>query len=178
MMKKVWTDPVWSKVIASTIITVGFFILSIIYSLLTDKTVEESLNYFWSYHVPLGPTILGVIVILLLIATVQRLIKKQPSRIERLEKRFQQENTEMVDGSVGVTCRYNAYISSYTNYPFISDLRLYCTGNNHPQQLMTQHSGCPIPSCRNNGQGYNEHNLKTTIETYLLQVWDRMKNSA
>ena len=175
-MKKIWTDPVWSKVIATMIIAVGYFILGVIYSLITDKTLEESLKYLWSFLVPIGPTFLVIIILLLITALIQRILKKQPSKLEKLEALFHKENTERVDSLSGVTFRYNARISSSTKYPFITDLRVYCTGNNHPKQLMKKNSGCSVNGCQNQGRGYNEYGLKTQIETDLLQVWDEMRN--
>ena len=68
-VKKIWNDPVWSKVIANGIIVALAFVLTIIWSMISAK--QNQINFktafvnFWSYKISLW--IVVVIAILLLI---------------------------------------------------------------------------------------------------------------
>ena len=174
MFKKIWSDAVWSKVISAVIIAIGGFIISLIYSLTTKLTLEQSIKYFWHYKVELGPIISIFFIIILITSIIQKILKKSPSKREKLESKFHQKFRKFDDSSVPVRYRFNAYISSYTNFPFISELRVYCNAHNGRESLMSQYNGCPDRKCVNHGKAYSEIDLKTQIETDLLREWENM----
>jgi len=65
-IKDNWTDPVWSKVFAAIICSVGGFILLVIYSLITTRTPFEFVTEFLSFKIALWVVlIIGAIVWLL-----------------------------------------------------------------------------------------------------------------
>lgn len=174
MLKKNWNDPVWSKVISAVIIAIGGFLISLIYSAVTELTLKQSIKYLWHYKIELGPTISIVFLALFILAIIQKFAKKSPSKREKLETKFHQKFKKIDDFSQPITYRFNAYISSLNNFPFISELRVYCTAHNGRENLMTTYGGCPDRNCRNHGKTYSESLLKTQIETDLLQEWENM----
>ena len=174
MFKKIWSDPVWSKVISAIIIAVGSFLISIIYSVSTELTLKQSSTFLWNYQIKLGPTIIVIILGLLILALIQNITQKSPSKIEKLKSKFHQKFRKIDDSADPITYRFNAYISSYTNFPFISELRVYCTAHNDGEKLMSSHSGCPIPNCSKHRMSFDQNSLKTQIETSLLKEWEIM----
>ena len=174
MFKKIWSDPVWSKVISAIIIAVGSFLISIIYSVSTKLTLKQSFTFLWDYQIKLGPTIIVIIFGLLILALIQNITQKGPSKIEKLESKFHQKFRKIDDSADSITYRFNAYISSYTNFPFISELRVYCTAHNDGEKLMSFYSGCPDPNCSKHRISFDQKFLKTQIETNLLREWENM----
>ncbi len=174
MLKKMWKDPVWSKVISALIITVGGFIISLLYSLITDRTVKESILYLWNIKVALGPLIIISFLLAILTSIIKKVRTKGRTEIQSLESIFHEKYTKIVDNENNLTYRFSAYVGASNKFPYISELRVYC--NNHDMEvLLTQYQGCNRPGCKHFGKGYNESILKQNIETYLLGVWEKMK---
>ncbi len=174
MFKKIWSDPVWSKVISAIIIAIGGFIISVIYSVITELTLEQSIKYLWNYKIELGPTISIVFMVLFIFAIIQKFVKKNPSKREKLETKFHEKFRKFEDSLEPITYRFNAYISNYTNFPFISELRVYCTAHDGRERLMNTYDGCPDRNCINHKKTYSERLLINDIETNLLKIWENM----
>jgi hypothetical protein len=174
MLKKVWSDPVWSKVISAVILAVGGFIITVIYSATTKLPLEQSIKYLWQYKIELGTTIVGIILILLVLAIIQKIAEKSPTKSEKMASKFHQKYKKFDEPTLPITYRFNAYISTLTNFPFISELRVYCTNHNGRESLMTSYNGCPDQNCTNHRQTFSESLLKSQIETDLLKEWENM----
>ncbi|WP_313672014.1 hypothetical protein [Sphingobacterium multivorum] len=175
MLKKIWKDPVGSAIIAAIILTVGAFMISLIYGLATDKPVKDLILDLWNLKISLGYTLVVFFLIVVASNIFKKLMKSKPSKIERLEKDFHDKFRKIVDEENKITYRFNAYISDYTGYPFISDLRIYCT-NHDSESLFIEHGGCRRAGCKNYGKGYDESIVKQEIETSLLKAWEDMKS--
>jgi len=174
MFDNMWKDPVWSKVISAIIITVGGFIISLIYSLITDLTIKESILYIWNLKVTLGLTLIIIFLFILLISIIKTARSRKPTKIESLETQFHNKYNKIIDDKNNLTYRFNTYVSSIDKFPFISELRVYC--NNHDTEvLITEYQGCNRPGCNRFGKGYSKSLLKQEIETYLLGEWEKMK---
>ncbi|QOG04820.1 hypothetical protein [Flavobacterium sp. MDT1-60] len=174
MIQNSWKDPVWSKVISAIIISVGAFFISFTYSQLTDLTIKESFLVLWNYKILLGPTIIILILLYLIVSIIKSIRRRKPNNSNKLENIFHKKYSKYVDSENKVTYRFNAYISSYNKFPFISELRVYCN-NHNPEALMKPYSGCNRQGCIHLNKGYNETELKQEIETYLLNEWEKMK---
>lgn len=173
MIKNLWKDSVWSKVISAIIITIGAFLISLIYSLVTDLSVKESFLYIWNIKTLLGPSILIVILLFLFSSIIRNLGRQQTTKSERNEDIFHKKYNKIIDSENKVTYRFNAYINSYNKFPFISELRVYC--NNHqPESLMDKYQGCNRNGCIHYNKGYNESAIVKEIETYLLNEWEKI----
>ena len=57
---KVWNDPVWSKVIAATIISVGALIYTYVKSIFDELSFEETLQNYWVGIVTISLAFLGI----------------------------------------------------------------------------------------------------------------------
>lgn len=173
MIKNLWKDPVWSKVIAAIIISIGAFLISLTYSLITKLSVKESFIYLWKYQIPLGPTILVLFILYVLISITIYIKKRRSSNEEKLEDLFHKQFNKVIDNENKITYRFNAYIHSLNKFPFISDLRIYCN-NHNSETLMNPHKGCNQIGCIHYNMGYNNREIKQNLETYLLGEWEKM----
>jgi len=175
-MKNLWKDPVWSKVISAIIIAVGAFLISLVYSLITELSVKDSILHLWKYEILLGPTILIIIIIYFLISVIKSIIKCKSSKTEKLEDKFHKEFNKIVSIENKTTYRFNAFISSLNDLPFISEFRVYC--NNHETEvLMSPSQGCNRQGCFHYNVGYNKFTVKQEIETYLLIEWEKINGT-
>ena len=52
-LKKIWTDPVWSKVISAIIIAIGTVGWALVSSKINDIDFQTSLTNFWTYKIPI-----------------------------------------------------------------------------------------------------------------------------
>ena len=174
MIKNLWKDPVWSKVISAIIIGVGFFVISFVYSLITELSVEDSILKLWKYEIFLGPTLLIISIIYILISVIKSITKRKPSKTEKLENIFHEKFNKIVNNEDKTTYRFTASISGLTNYPYISNLKVYC--NYHETEvLMTPYQGCNRQGCLHYNVRFNKYALKQEIETHLLNEWEEMK---
>jgi hypothetical protein len=172
MLKKIWSDSVWSKVISAVILAVGGFIIIVIYSAITKLSLEQSIEYLWQYKIELGPTIIGIILILLVLAIIKKIAEISPSKRDKMASKFHQKYKKFDEHILPITYRFNAYIKSLTNFPFISELLVYCTDHNGIESLMTSYNGCPDRNSTNHRKTFSESLLKSQIETDLLKQWE------
>jgi len=76
MFKKIWNDPVGSKVIAGIILSIGGYACLALYGLVKDISIIDIL----SYPIPLGYFLLSILIICLLVISFTR-VKKYLSSI-------------------------------------------------------------------------------------------------
>lgn len=65
-LKKIWADPVWSKVIAAIILTIGAVIWTLISAKINDIDFQTAWTNFWTFNIQLWWLTIGLIVSLLL----------------------------------------------------------------------------------------------------------------
>jgi LytS/YehU family sensor histidine kinase len=174
MIKKIWIHPVWSNVISAVIITIAGFLITIIYSELTSLTIKQSSKFLWYYEIELGTAITATIIIFLLLATIQKIIEKSPTKGEKLKAKFRKEFRKFDNNTEHTTIRFNSNIDSVSNYPYIKNLRVYCTAHDGEENLMDNYNGCPDHKCVNYKKNYDKNYLTNHIETYLLKQWENM----
>ena len=72
--KKIWIDPVWSKVIAAAIIAAVGVVFSLLKTLNNDsETLEESFKTVFSYKVNLWLAIVVMLVVLIIIGVIKKI---------------------------------------------------------------------------------------------------------
>lgn len=86
-LKKIWLDPVWSKVIASGIIALIAFIFSITLSSSLDKTTSSNPNNFWLKKIDLWVVALTILLAIILVYFIfNKLIRKAPVLSKQFNK--------------------------------------------------------------------------------------------
>lgn len=177
MLKKIWKDPVVASVIGTLISSFILLVIAVIYSLITDKSIKDSTLFLWNLDIKLGWTILVLFFLILLVAFLKKIRTNSDNRNDKLEDLFHKKFNKITDENNKVTYRFNAYIDDLDNYPFISDLRIYCE-NHGNSSLMSQTTGCNKQGCNHFNKGYNHNQIKKEIESSLLEKWDDMKVKA
>lgn len=65
-LKKIWADPVWSKVISAIIIAIGAVIWTFISAKVNDIDIQTAWTNFWTFNIKLWWLTIGSVVLLIL----------------------------------------------------------------------------------------------------------------
>lgn len=65
---KLWKDPVWSKVIAASIIAISTVIWTLISAKINDTNFQTALTNFWTFNIQLWWLTIGVILLLFILS--------------------------------------------------------------------------------------------------------------
>ena len=77
MIKKIWNDPVWSKVISAVIIAVGTIIFTTVSAKVNNISFTEAWNKFWTFKIELWCLALVGTVSFLLFVVIKRRKKER-----------------------------------------------------------------------------------------------------
>jgi hypothetical protein len=170
MFKKIWTDPVWSKVISVAIVGLATFV----YALLKSKADNVSLKTVFDDLLQMQVKVIYVLGALILFLIVRRLFKKKPKAKSYYSAKQQQlrEFNKITDNESGILFRWGVYFEY--DKPFIADLEAYCTKHEGAPIRFVGNS-CPMYNCENHQKDINYHLVKNHIESMLIDSWDKMK---
>ena len=175
MFKKIWADPVWSKVIANGIIVILGFIIVVIYSSATNMTAAQAFSFVWSYPVKLG----NVFLCFLFISVFQILVSiiksknSKPSKEWLLKKNFCEKWYKISDDQNNIIYRFKTGVNNYTDKPFITDLTPYCKHDGE-EIKMSFYKGCMVRECSNYNVKANEFAIRDLIESQLMVDWEKV----
>ena len=171
MIRKIWNDPVGSKIIATGIIAICAYI----YSLHSEETYLEVIRNMWYYQIHLGWTI----VIVVSFITLKSLWKKNgsnkliPDKLEQKQEMFKKANTK-ISFDDNLIVRFTTWFDTGSGLPFIADESAYCTLHTTPMRMNSQ--GCSELNCRHNNYRINMSGTKHKIESILINNWEKFKD--
>jgi hypothetical protein len=166
MIKKIWKDPVWSKVIAAIIIA----IISVVYAKIKSTVLNISFQVALKQLIDLKINIVYVICLFIGYLIICQLFKKR-GYYSRKQEQLRQFNKSH-DTETGLLFRWTVYFDGET--PFIDDLSMFCTKHGEvPVRFME--NMCPIRECPNSYRPIDESALKNIIESDLIAHWDKIK---
>lgn len=171
MVKKIWTDPVWSKVISVGIIallTIGYTkFLSV-----TEKvTFQEAFSKILEIKIAVVYVFLALVVYWLLKLLFKKIFKKEKSHYSTKQQKLRSFN-KTSDPSTGILFRWGVYFDY--NTPFIADLTAFCTKHGETP-IRFIHNRCPFNDCTNSHNRIDEHVVKNFIESDLIDRWEKIK---
>jgi hypothetical protein len=180
MIKKIWNDPVGSKVIAAGVL----FAIAGVCSLLTTKPVVESLKDIWEYSTTFEFTfrlvyVVGVIFLLwILYPIVSKLVNKNKKPVidedEERRKQFCEANKKREDVGNKLLYRFTTNISPSTNLPYVTNLKVYCTKHKIPLEVYL--NGCTSTDCKNGNKMLDLDFIERTINSILVYSWEELNN--
>jgi hypothetical protein len=170
MIKKIWNDPVWSKVISVGIL--GLISLGYIkFVSVTEKiSFKESLQQLFELKIPLVYVLVAIVLFLIL----KRLFrKKKTSNTNSYTNKQDQLRTfnKIIDPPTGIQFKWEVWFDG--NTPFISKLTAFCTKHQPPLRFVND--SCPIPDCENSRQRIDRQVVKNLIESDLIDRWEKIK---
>ena len=166
MLKKIWKDPVGSKIIAWSIIgLIGLATIKIT-SLAKGITFNEALEYFYELKV----RIVYVLIALLLTFILIRVFRRKKGYYSKAQNKLRKFNKSQ-DPETGILYKWKVYFKSNGD-PFISDLEFYCTKHDDVPIRFIRNN-CPINGCENSRVRLDEYGTKNHIESIVINEWDK-----
>lgn len=167
MLKKIWKDPVGSKIIAWSIIgLIGIASIKIT-SLAKGITFNEALEKFYEFKV----RIIYVLITLLLTFILIRVLKKKKSYYSKTQKKLREFNKSL-DPETEILTKWNVYFKTNGN-PSISDFEMFCKKHDDvPIRFIANR--CPVQGCENSRIRIDEYGIKNHIESMVINDWEKL----
>lgn len=126
-LRKIWTDPVWSKVVAAIIIAVGAIIWAFISSKINNVNFQTAWKIFWTYEIQLKWLAIIMSIILLFFWTKPYFKKssfKYDDETIKLDRQlFEKIRTELLPQTGAISfLRYNNFAGFSFDTDSIEDL--------------------------------------------------------
>lgn len=177
MLSKIWKDPVWSKIIASSII--GATLL--IYAAIQERTKAISFTDTFESIINLKLKLSHVLICLLIFYiskwTLSTVFKEksseEPSIYSKKQKQLQTFN-KIEDKEAHILCRWEVYFNT-SGKPFIGNLNAFCL-NHGDIPIRFIHGRCPQINCENHRNSFSESIAKNHIESILINDWDKLNS--
>lgn len=142
------------------------------------SSMFDSKNWKWLMEprISILSILIGFIILLIVVFLSRVIIGKFTSakedslvdKLKQFDKHIDNQNNVKITWDVGMGSIYN-------RDPFPYNIRVFCLNHDGiPLQLM--HGHCPDPTCPNHQKFFDEHLLKNSIESMLLQQWEIIKD--
>lgn len=173
MWKKIWSDPVWSKVIATIIGAILFFIFASIKSWYDEVSLSDVFTELLDYKVK----VIYLVFCFLLFLILRGLFKKEKSIPKKTSSIYTPKQAELrkfnklKDDNVGVLFKWDVHFS-YSNVPFIAELTPFCTKHGDlPIRFVNGY--CPMHACANGIHRVDLTYAKNHIESILIHEYEK-----
>lgn len=171
MIKKIWTDPVWSKVIAVGIVAIITLIYTKFFSFTENVTFEEAFDKIFEIKVKVVYIIDTLIIYWIFTWFFKKIFKKESGFYNVKQQKLRTFN-KITDPKTGILYKWQVFFRY--EIPFISDLTAFCTKHGEiPIRFIGE--GCPIQDCENSGQKIDKFVIKNYIESDLIDKWEKIK---
>lgn len=168
MFKKIWKDPVGSKLIAAGIIGVVTILGVWVKGYYSNESFYEALVWFLNLPIPLYFILSGVILVLVII----RIFRYRKQGYSPKQRKLREFNSS-TDTEVNVRAEWTVYFNS-KGKPFIADLEFYCL--EHGSTPMRFYANrCTYKNCKNSKLSFNEFEIKNIYESLVLDEWNKIK---
>lgn len=171
MIKKIWKDPVWSKVIAVGIIGLISLGYAKFLSAIDNVTFKEALDKILEIKISIV-YVLAILIIYWILAWLFKQIFKKEKSIYNAKQQKLREFNKTTDTETGILFKWGVFFNHET--PFISDLTAYCTKHGEtPIRFIGIH--CSIQGCENSRKIIDKYVVKNLIESELIDKWEKIK---
>ena len=167
MIKKIWKDPVWSKVIAVGIIGLISIIYAKVKSASDEITFIDALRGMLDIKISLV-YLFGAILIFLIL---KRIFKRKDGYYSAKQEKLREFN-KTTDPNTDILFKWGVYFDYET--PFISDLTPFRTKHDGPP-IRFMNDRCPIRECENSRNHIDNYAVKNFIESDLIDRWEKIK---
>jgi len=169
MLKKIWKDSVWSKVIATGIIGIITFLYLQFIRISEKITFKEAYNKITDVKISVIYVLGIVLIFLILKAIVKRIFFDKKSLYNKKQKKLREFN-KLKDDEIGILFKWIVYFK-HNGTPFINDLTGFCTKHNEvPIKLIN--GNCPMNDCDNYRIKLDEFKIENHIESMVINEWD------
>lgn len=168
MLKKIWKDPVGSKVISVGLIgliTLGY---TTFLRVTKELTYIEALKKTSEIKVPLIYILLAIVAYWLIKYIYMKTFKTKKSYYSPKQQKLRKFN-KFENSEAGVLHRWEVYFNNET--PFIYNLTAYCTKHGDTP-IRFINNRCSFNDCANYRIRIEKHKIKNYLESELIQQWE------
>lgn len=167
MIKKIWNDPVGSKIIASSILGLLGLIGIAIKSNYDEKSFYETFIWLVKFPIPLFYIVLSLIIIFI----IYKIAKRKKNYYSPKQRKLREFNSS-IDNEAGIKSEWTVYF--YNNgKPFITDLEFFCLLHDEvPIRFFGNR--CSHIGCKNSVLEFNEYEIKNHLESFVLNEWNKL----
>jgi len=167
MLKKIWNDPVGSKVISWVIIGVLTLIGVGIKSSYDEKSYYETFVWLMTFPIPVYFLLVSITLLLLL----RHWFKRKKQFYNAKQRKLRQFNCSD-DPEQNIRTEWTVYFGM-NGKPYISDLEFFCLEHGEaPIRLFGNR--CSHVGCKNSILKFNEFELKNYFESLVLNEWNKL----
>lgn len=167
MIKKIWHDPVGSKVIAWVIIGILTLVGVAIKSSYDEKSFYETLLWFFNFPIP----IYAILIALVTLVLIRKIIKRKKQFYNSKQRKLREFNYS-IDTERNIRTEWTVYFGS-NGKPFITDLEFFCLEHgNVPIRLFNNR--CSHIGCKNASLNFNTFELKNYFESLVINEWNKL----
>jgi len=171
MIKKIWTDPVWSKVIAVGIVALITLGYTKFLSVSEELTFKAAFAKILEIKVAVFYVIVALIAYWIISWFFRKIFKKEKAYYTVKQEKLRTYN-KTTDPNTGILFKWGVYFDYDT--PFIADLTAFCTKHGEtPIRFMGD--SCPMQGCENSRQRIDNYAVKNFIESNLIDRWEKIK---
>lgn len=170
MFKKIWKDPVWSKVISIGIIgliTLGY---TKFLSVTENVTFKDSFQKILEMKISLIYVFLAIVAYWLIAFLLKKFLHKEKGYYTPKQDKLRSYN-KIKDNEAEILFKWKVYFDN-SGTPFISDLTAFCTKHGEPP-IRFINNRCPIQNCKNSKQVIDVYSVKNYVESDLIDKWDK-----
>ena len=171
MIKKIWADAVWSKVIAVGIVALITFGYAKFLSISEKVTFNEAFDKILEIKVAVFYVVVAIIIYWIASWVFKKIFRKNRSIYSKQQQKLREFN-KTDEPSEGLLFKWEVYFNNQT--PFMADFKVFCTKHG---QLPIRFIGdrCSIQGCENSRKQINTYVLKNFIESDLIDRWEKLK---
>lgn len=171
MIKKIWADPVWSKVIAVRIVALITLGYTKFLSVSEKVTFKKAFDKMLEIKIAVFYVVVAIIICWIGSLTLKRIFRKNSSIYNKQQQKLREFN-KTADTAAGLLFKWDVFFDYQA--PFIADLTVFCTKHGQtPIRFMGDRY--PVQGCENSRQQINKYALKNLIESDLIDRWEKLK---
>ena len=171
MIKKIWADPVWSKVIAVGIVALLTLGYTKFLSVSEELTFKEAFDKILEIKIAIFYVLVAIIVYWIGSLILKRIFRKNSGFYTKQQQKLREFNKMEVTATV-LLFKWDVFFDYQT--PFIADLTVFCTKHGQPP-IRFMGDRCSIQGCENSRQQINKYALKNLIESDLIDRCEKLK---
>ena len=172
MFKKIWTDPVWSKVISAGIIAAFVFLYALIRSLIDGLSFNLLFQETLNIKIPLVYVVGSFIIYLMALGVIAK-VKGSLRKTKVTPEDILKKNNKWHDINHGILFKWRVFIT-FKGEPAVADLTPFCT--KHEPPIRYTGNSCPVPSCENHSQYIDIRLVQNFLESKLINQFDKLNH--
>lgn len=168
MIKKIWKDPVGSKIISWLIIGAITLIAIKIKSSYDNESLKQTFYNLINFKVK----IIYILICILIAYILFKIFKTKKSGYSKSQKKLRDFNKSL-DKEQGLLLKWVVYFKRNGN-PFITDLEIFC--NEHGEvPIRFVGNNCSVRGCKNSRLNIDTYKVENHVESIVVNEWDNMQ---